>query len=241
MVRGAKKLYQLNGELETHRQGTFELAQVLVECSRELDHVLRAKWWRDPLTVRTRNESVSLLRARIDEVSLELCARYKGVMEELHQIINPEADFRVELAKAWQYVGESAETMNPKEFCAHLWHGFVPQQKQAEARAIKPKFMLRQFVDEIPPCKDQGILIATAYGPMVEPRPSGSEILKCLEIAYSLLHVELTKRSHELEILTDYEISGAMISSFVAPYVQYEDWLFNYSKNRQERNSHGKR
>ena len=240
MSRGAKNRFQLRGDLETHLQGTIELALVLVECSRKLDHVLRAKWWREPLTVWTRSDSVSLLRARINEVSVELGNRYKGVMAQLLQIIDPRANFAVEVARAWQSVSEAAITMDHKEFCAHLWHGIVPQHKQNEARAIKPKFMLRQFVDEIPPCKDQGILIATAYGPMISPRPSAAEILKALEFAYALLHVQVTKWSQELDVLTDTEISAAMITKIVAPYVQYEDWLFNYLNKRQE-NSHGKR
>jgi hypothetical protein len=130
--------------------------------------------------------------------------------------------------------------MNHKEFCAHLWHGIVRQNQQDKARPIKPKFMLRQFVDEIPSCKDQGILIATAYGPMISPRPSTAEILKSLEFAYAKLHVQVTKWSPELDILTDNEISAAMIAKIVPPYVQYEDWLFNFLSKRQE-NSHGKR
>ena len=242
LSRGAKKLFQLRGELETHLQGTFELALILVECSRKLDHVLQARWWREPLTVWTRSNNVRLLRARINEVSIELGTRYKGVMAQLLQIIDPRANFEVEVARAWQYVGEAAITMNHKEFCARLWHGFVPQDKQDKARAIKPKFMLRQFVDEIPACKDQGILIATAYGPMIVPSPSATEILKSLEFAYGLLHVELTKCLLELDVLTDNEISREMISKFCPPYIQYEDWLFNYSKNKsQEQTSYGKR
>ena len=240
LSRGAKKLYQLRGELETHLEGTIELTLILVECSRKLDHVLRAKWWREPLTVWTRSDNVSLLRARINEVSVELGNRYKGVMAQLLQIIDPRANFEVEVARAWQYVGEAAITMNHKEFCAHLWHGIVRQNQQDKARPIKPKFMLRQFVDEIPSCKDQGILIATAYGPMISPRPSTAEILKSLEFAYAKLHVQVTKWSPELDILTDNEISAAMIAKIVPPYVQYEDWLFNFLSKRQE-NSHGKR
>lgn len=240
LSRGAKKLYQLSGERETHLQGTIELALILAKCSRKLDQVLRAKWWREPLTVWTRGNSVSLLRARINEVSVELGNRYKGVMAQLLQIIDPRANFEVEVARAWQHVGEAAITMDHKEFCAYLWHGFVPQHKQDKARPIKPKFMLRQFVDEIPPCKDQGILIATAYGPMIAPPLSAAEILKSLEFAYAKLHVQVTKWSPELNVLTDNEISSAMIAKIVPPYVQYEDWLFNFLSKRQE-NSHGKR
>ena len=228
--RGAKKLCRLRGEEATHEQGTFELTQSLVVCSRKLDRVLHAKWWHAPRTVWTRDKRVKALHARINEVAIELGVRFKGIMVELLQSVDPHANFDFEVARTWQRVSEDAITMNHKEFCAHLWHVFVPLRKQERAKVFKPKFMLRQFVDEIPACKDQGVLIAMAYGPLRNPRPTASEILRCLEIAYRLLHIQVSKRSSELEILTDNEISSEMISQFVAPYVQYEDWLFNCSK-----------
>lgn len=242
MSRGARKLYQLKGELETHRQGTFELARVFIECSRYLDHVLDAKWWREPLTVLTRVERVKLLDARLKEVQIELGYRYRGVMIQMLQCIDPQANPDVEIGRTFETVAKAAITMEHYEFSKELWHIFV-RGRQSLVHGFKPKFMLRQFVDEILSSKDQGILIGMAYGPALNPRPPDSEILRCLEFAYQLLHVEVSKRSSDLDALTDKEISGAMIAKFITPYAQYEDWLLNCSclKKSRSRNSHGKR
>lgn len=228
MSRGEKKRKRPRGESETRQQGTLELALTLVECSRDLDQILRARWWQRLFSFRSRAEDINSLRTRIYEVSAELGLRYKGVMSQLLQRMQSGEDFRLAVARTWEYVGEVAVTMaDPKEFCSYLWHAFVGTERQSKAQSLKPKFMLRQFVDEVPSCKDLGVLIAMAYGPTVSVSLSSDEILNCLSHTYPLLHFELERRSPDLLVLTDGEISSATIPKIVAPFVQYETWLFN--------------
>jgi len=135
-------------------------------------------------------------------------------------------DIQTAQTQAWWTVrDESTKTDDYRRFATILWHAFVGSKK-LDVASLKPKFMLRQFVDEIPTCKQQGMLIALAYGPITT-WPSDSEMLEGLTQSYSFLHLELTKRSGELHVLTDGEISYLTVSAIFPPFALYEHWLFN--------------
>jgi hypothetical protein len=227
MGRRANKSKKRKGKIETRRQGTIELAVEFVECSKALDKSLGAKWWNHPLLYWSKAKDVIWLRARINEVSGELGCRYKGVMDQLFQRMGSNGNFGTAVGKAWYIVRTSAlKIRDHRVFSTTLWCAFVASATP-ETQVLKPKFMLRQFVDEIPSCMEQGVLIAMAYGPRHTTAPSGSEILRGLSISYGLLHAELKKRSSDLSILTDGEISGVTIAAMNPPFVRYEQWLFD--------------
>jgi len=212
---------------EWRTQGTIVLAREFVARTQRFEKIVRAKWWNHPLLCRGKKEKLQELREDINEISGELGVRYKGIMTQLFQRMEGGGDFDIAVSNAWDSVRTTALMLKDyKRFSPILWDAFVPS-REPETHSLKPKFILRQFVDEIPSCKEQGIMISTAYGPQVFPPVTGSELLICLEYAYGLLHVELIRYSPDLHVMTNEAISPETIASITPPYAQYEHWLFN--------------
>ena len=101
----------------------------------------------------------------------------------------------------------------------------------AEAQAglhqpvLKPKLMLRQFVDEMPDGDERGAIRVLAYGHSGT-EPPGREVLRLLSSGYAVLHTQLIMHIQELDILTDSLFSPELIQRIGSSYVQYEEWLF---------------
>jgi hypothetical protein len=228
MGRRDSKWIKRRGVVDTRGRGTLELAAEFIAYSNAIQKSLHAKWWNHPILRFSRIRNVLWLREQIKEISGELSDRYKGVMGQLFQRMGSDGNFGEVVQKAWYGVRASTVKMaDHRVFSTTLWFSFVTSAQLQEAQPLKPKFMLRQFVDEIASCKEQGVLIAMAYGPRATSRPSGDEILHNLSAAYVLLHAEVTRCSSDVRTLTDGEILSSTVANMAAPYVRYEEWLFN--------------
>ena len=224
MSKGTKWLTR---RIEPQFRGTLELSLEFVQHTQELERVLYAKLWNDPLRCWRKTIVVSRLRRRINDISRELGERYESVMKELFRRMGSQSDFETIATRAWLALrNEAVVTDDYRRVATILWHSFVGSRTSI-IQSVKPKFMLRQFVDEIPTCKEKGILISLAYGPITMWPSSDSEMLHSISESYPLLHAELKGRSSDLHVLTDREISTLTVSAIFPPFAQYEHWLFN--------------
>ena len=91
---------------------------------------------------------------------------------------------------------------------------------------LKPKFMLRAFVDELGPSKELGALLSLAFGSQEQPRPDDAIALHLISDALGRLHKVLKDHPDDIGVLTGGTISKKSIRKFVPPFSEYEEWLF---------------
>src|SRR5437870_2094028 len=127
---------------------TLKLAKMLIEGTKRFENVENAIWWRNPLytILRTRNRA---LRVRLDGIQRVLMVRYKGVLYQVFRRMGLTDEQLVRSqVRVWVGFRNRALTMtDPRNFAKCLWELCLTQGK-ARALALKPKLMLRQFVDE---------------------------------------------------------------------------------------------
>jgi hypothetical protein len=215
-------------ERSVQSRGTLRLAKDFVDGSRSLEKTLYARWWRNPLRYAVRKLGLHKSRRRaLAVIAGELGRRYKGVLLELFRRAHMHhADFPNGIASVWMRVADEAKTMlEPRSFSKAIWDSAHRAVPSPGAPSLKPKVMLRQFVDEMASSDGRGALRTLAYGEPGFPQ-EGSEALNLLSNAYPFLHEVLLGRLPELDILSDSAFSEDVVGSLTTPYVQYETWLF---------------
>jgi hypothetical protein len=95
------------------------------------------------------------------------------------------------------------------------------------AVALKPKFMLRQFIDDLPSGEPRGVLRAFAYDHGPDPRDAiAIEGRALLQQAYPQLHAVLWRNRKDLERRTDGTLAVTSKQPGDAHLAKYEHWLF---------------
>jgi hypothetical protein len=207
--------------------GTLQLARELVRCSQRFERMVYAKGWRDPLWWCLGQTFVKdRMREKLPKLTVELALRYRGVLREMFRSVGMNGGALTEaITEAWlTTVDEMRVTRDYRLFSRIVWRA-ATAQAGVHPNALKPKLMLRQFVDEMPDCDQRGALRAVGYGEDVA-EARAQEILRLLSSGYSILHDQLLRHSEELDVLTDSLFSTEIIKQFGEPYVQYEEWLF---------------
>jgi hypothetical protein len=93
--------------------------------------------------------------------------------------------------------------------------------------ALKPKFMLRQFIDDLPSGEPRGVLRAFAYDHGPDPRDAiAIEGRALLQQAYPQLHAVLWRNRKDLERRTDGTLAVTSKQPGDAHLAKYEHWLF---------------
>jgi hypothetical protein len=221
-----QRLYMSRGKYS--EKGTLELARELLKCSQRLERMLIANGLSDPfwwLLRKTGLVKAHMLR-KGPALAGELGLRYWGVLRELFRRAGMEERLVPEATVAvWQAVLDQMRgAIDYRAFSAIVWHA-AESHAGYHQPAIKPKLMLRQFVDEMPEGDERGAIRVLAYG-QVGTEPPGREVLQLLSSGYGLLHIQLIMHIHELDVLTDNLLSAEFIQQIGSSYVQYEEWLF---------------
>jgi hypothetical protein len=167
------------------------------------------------------------LRAALAEIMVELANRYEGVFfQMLRKSGKRDEELRNSVAAIWIESQDRSRTLQDyKGFPAILWEAYASQVSRP-ATLVKPKFMLRIFVDEMAPSDARGILKDRAYDKNAINKETGNEMLEQLSGGYSALHEQLLRRASDLEVLTDGEIALSLVQNLKEPFLQYERWLF---------------
>jgi hypothetical protein len=209
-------------------KGTLDLARELLKCSQRLERMLTANSLSDPFWWLLRE--TGLVKAHMlrkgPKLAAELGSRYWGVLRELFRRAGMEEKLVPEATVAvWQStLDQMRGARDHRVFSSIVWHA-AEAQAGLHQPAVKPKVMLRQFVDEMPDGDERGAIRVLAYG-HAGSEPPGREVLRLLSSGYGILHLQLIMRIHELDVLTDSLFSAELIQQMGSSYVQYEEWLF---------------
>lgn len=210
-------------------KNTLVLIKEFVEISQKLRSYQQippesVKWWWRKKVLKWKKNT---LHAQLRQVLDVLTARYEGVLYHILRQSGIGSDaLKSTMTAIWVSCQDNVLTLDDyREFSTVLWTACV-RVSGVEIRILRPKFMLRQIVDEMPSSDERGILIYRAYDKASANDPPGKEVLSKLERAYAMLHKQLLGKKDELLILSGEEISPTDIQAFKAPFVQYELWLF---------------
>lgn len=218
---------------EVSQERTLELARVLVECRREYANIVKAKWFHFRKHFRKGHKTKKLLQ-RSQSIAGELSSRYEGIIYQMYRrtalaaVPLTASKWEALQDRVWGLCRDSTRTMTDyAKFSTVLWNICFIQMGQEESMlALKPKFMLRQFVDEMPSSDERGNLRTTAYGQESKMSYTGKELLSSLELSFPILHECVLSHLENLPKLTDGAITEAMVSGFAVPHVEYRRWLF---------------
>jgi hypothetical protein len=216
------------------RQSTLGLARKLVEASTEFELVNSAEWWRKPhwWALKTMKVLDFIRRRRLRALSRyraavvgELAVRYHGVIRDLFKCAKVATPFETHWANIWLEIhGRAARTREPGLFSTCLWE--VQRRLGATVQELKPKFMLRQFVDDMPDGGPRAALQLRAYSHEVRWPEASPEAARMAREGYELLHERVRARAENLELLTDGELNAGMVADIRSTHVQYHRWLF---------------
>jgi len=220
-------------------EGTLQLSHQFLKVSREYEAVRYASfvsnpfWWVAKklwLLNRLRDERINKLRLRRQELVEELAVRYDGILRQLFACAKPGSSFTDYLAQVWHtFQGRAMTTRDPRLLSICLWD--IQQSYGGNIKSlqtIKPRFMLKQFVDELPREEPRTALLVLVYGSSVNADEVSLEVARLVKKAYHVLHahVEWRAQLEDLDLLTGNVLSQSMVSTFAPPYVQYHEWLF---------------
>lgn len=212
---------------------TLALIAAFVERTKELDQLINARWYNIGLSwKRPRAFWERLIHDKLNGLVEELCLRYRGIMYQIFRragVNHGQLDTTV--TNVWVSVQQGVITMtDEREFSKMLWKECMTMvPSSAPAECLKPKFMLRQFIDEIPPCDERGVLRALAYDspPGVKASQFGGDIDRQLSKAYELLHGQVLEYTQDdLNVFTDGTIFRTMFFDLDALHREYQQWLF---------------
>jgi hypothetical protein len=214
--------------MEIKRERTISLATDFIDCINAVEKFGYAKVWRNPIWWLRKKFTKDRIEDRLLKPLQELMDRYEGVMCQVLKRGGAEDDALEDLiSEIWLRAQDDCRTVQDyRSFSSVLWEAYS-SVSNAPALPLKPKFMLRQFVDEMLSSDERGILISLAYSSHARHHPVDRDILPRLTQAYALLHQQVLNHEADLEMLTDGAMNSAMVRELRPPYVQYKVWLFD--------------
>lgn len=210
---------------------TLGLVTELINSKQTFSEVSGSTWYRHPWQWWNKKRRLAELSENGRVIAHEISKRFEGILLQMFQRAKaPKSMVQVDWEECqtaiWQLARDNTRNMTDyHRFCAVLWNISLSEiGSVATYVALRPKFMLRQFVDEMPSSDERGTLRATAFGRAGT--LSDRETLDSLERAFPILHQQLLSRGKELKSLTDGEITWEKIRDFEEPFAEYRHWLF---------------
>ena len=225
----------MNGEW-VKEATTLGLIKDLINCRQQFVEVSQARWYKNVSKLWGRNRKLESLSQKSQAIANELSVRFGGILWQMSRRVKTsgpltETEWEDCQTGIWQLMNDSARTIsNYRRFCGVLWDISLAQLGQfgnvASFTSLRPKFMLRQFVDEMTSSDARGVLRVSAFGEAEGTKLAGKELLDSLKVAFSLLQLQMLSRTDDLSALTDGEITAEMVRSFEEPFLEYRRWLF---------------
>lgn len=217
------------------QQETLLLVERLLEVRRRLESITYADWWSQPfwwfvkslkpldfIRLRKIDKLISCSKALLGELSV----RYDGIMRDLFTCAEVDTSFDDHFVQVWIEVqGRALMTRDPRRFSTCLWE--IQRRCGATIDELKPKFMLRQFVDEMPDGEPRAALKLLAYSYQVTWPAAGKEAARMIKEGYASLHSRVCARTDDLELLTGGVLNAGMLGELGSTYSQYHQWLFH--------------
>jgi hypothetical protein len=162
-------------------------------------------------------------------------------MNEVHERLAPGQPDTVRdryFRSWWRSVkNDLAGLHRPEEFSPRLWRaaasagGWLESDSGfAPAASLKPKFMLRQFVDEMHDTDLALALTTLAYSPLSESAAYAStDAMELADIIYEAviaLHETVARFESSLDAMADHSVSIAGLSDPASIARTYTGWLF---------------
>ena len=157
----------------------------------------------------------------------ELLARYQGLLKEYLDLkgIRSKRDVQGAIDNVHQAFVEIYKLADAERFSPMLWEFVVGIGLPWTAQS-KRKFMLRQFVEDIPKGQSRDRLKWLAFEHVRgAPAPTPGD-LALVRAAYPALHRAMLAYGDGLEQMTDGTITAEILSEFKEPFGEYDDWLF---------------
>jgi hypothetical protein len=158
----------------------------------------------------------------------ELSLRYHGVISQMlgSQSV-PVAEARdrkreVFLTAANLFRSES----DPRRYPVALWEAYIQVMGSAPP-SLKPKLMLRAFVDEIQSGEERGVLKWIGYDGVSSSGGYTQELRRVEQRGLELLHEQVTAMDTAMDQITDHALKFSEVSRWDGPAAvpKYEAWL----------------
>lgn len=214
---------------------TLGLITELIDSKQKYVEISKSGWLLSPWKRFRKGHKLKELAQKNQVIADELSARYEIILWQMSLRVKAsgrltDAEWENCQTSIWQLVKDHARTMtNYRRFCGVLWDACRDELgnygKVASLVALRPKFMLRQFVDEMPNSDARGLLRACAFG-RHNTKLSGKELIDSLTLAFGVLHLQVLSRIDDLSALSDGEITPEMARAIKEPFLEYRQWLF---------------
>jgi hypothetical protein len=208
---------------------SFALMRELMTRGRKLERRREASWLVSPVQAAARL-IFGLEELEQDEIAIwrELCGRYEGVLKQMlaqEGLPVDEAGTRLDSVH-WTARAEFAKQTEHELFPVVLWRACLLHGRSTPVQ-LKPKFMLRAFVDELPSSDERGVLRAICYGGSLRDDESTQERRKARELGCEMLHREVLSFGMRIDAMTDGALAHGVMSrlSGDALHAHYFDWL----------------
>lgn len=161
-------------------------------------------------------------------LSEELGERYRGVLYECWSASGvSDNDLAPMVGSFWSdFHATIYELASPEEFSTRMWKK-VNQLAAGEVKgAFKRKFMLRQFIEDLPAGWPRDTLRELGFERTRTTPRSTVASLGVLVEAYKQLHEVLLTSGLSVAKRTDNVFEKSVLSKMAPPYAEYEAWIF---------------
>ena len=215
-----------------YEKKTLKLFKMWRKGLRKHDDMLHLSWLTSPLKkfILLGNFRKKRLSVKNKLITNEILRRYKAtITEKFKESRIKTKNFEPLMRDIWDRVQYQIRFIDHyMKSQGVIWDSYA-KATGSRTKQLKPKFMLRCLVDEMPNTKERRLILELAYSGQASLGNLDASMLNDLNNSYIVLHKEVSKHINNIEMLTDGAIKDNEIKSMVKPYVAYDLWLFpNY-------------
>lgn len=209
-----------------HRS-THRVVRELLLASHRAEQRLGAIWYFHPWAWVTQSWANGYMRDSRNCLH-ELAYRYRGVLTEDLRLkgLTSRDEVQDSLEQIWRSFYLSIYGLSDElEFAPLLWRSVQTIAPGINGQ-VRRKFMLRQFVEDVPRRKGRDTLRRLAFEREHGAPAATVKDLAKLRDAYHPLHRVMLRFGPQLESMTDGVFTIEALNALTPPFVEYHSWLF---------------